>query len=251
MTDVFEFDTLPEVPSVDFVNEKGNVRTSARNKLHKAMYEFLSGQFEDGYVVPNVNGGFSVAQGIDNTTGNIIWTHINIKVNMKSPTVDDYTGKPKQKAPAPIIPNLFDQEEPMEEKDLMRPVFMGDLLAATEALAEEIKNSYVSYENAGKMYTSQEDMKNAFEQTMQLLTEQSKYFSNVIGAITFVMAQEKLISEEELQMLSAPDFDTNKFIRNYVFRVTSGAIDLDAVDDSEVPTDEDDDTPIGRAQEAI
>ena len=57
----------------------------------------------------------------------------------------------------------------MEEKDLMRPVFMGDLLAATEALAEEIKQHYVTYENAGKMYTSQEDMKNAFEQTMQLL----------------------------------------------------------------------------------
>ena len=136
----------------------------------------------------------------------------------------------------------------MEEKELMRPVFMGDLVAATEALAEEIRQSYVSYENAGKMYTTQEDMKNAFEQTVQLLTEQSKYFSNVIGAITFVMAQEKLISEEELQMLSLPDFDTNKFIRDYVYRVTAGAVDLDVEDDTPVTAaTSDDDTPIGQA----
>ena len=136
----------------------------------------------------------------------------------------------------------------MEEKELMRPVFMGDLVAATEALAAEIRDAYVSYENAGKMYTTQEDMKNAFEQTVQLLTEQSKYFSNVIGAITFVMAQEKLISEEELQMLSLPDFDTNKFIRDYVYRVTAGAVDLDVEDDTPVTAaTSDDDTPIGQA----
>lgn len=108
MTDIFEFDTLPEVPSMDFINEKGNVRASVRNKLHKSMYEYLAGQFEDGYVVPNVNGGFSVVQGVDNTTGNIIWAHISVKVNMKSPNIDDYTGKPKIKAAAPVIPNLFD-----------------------------------------------------------------------------------------------------------------------------------------------
>lgn len=137
----------------------------------------------------------------------------------------------------------------MEEKDLMHPVFMGDLIEATKALADEIAQTYVSYDNAGKMYTTQEDMKNAFEQTVQLLTDQSKYFSNVIGAITFVMAQEKLISEEELQMLSLPDFDTNKFIRDYVYRVTAGAVDLDVEDDTPAiaVTNDDDDTPIGQA----
>lgn len=106
--DIYASDEPIELDAIRFTNERGNVCVGERNRLHKAMVEFLTSNFEDQYVEDNVNGGISVMQGIDSTTGDTIWAHITVKINTKAPNIDNYTGKPKIKSAAPAIPNLFE-----------------------------------------------------------------------------------------------------------------------------------------------
>lgn len=106
--DIYASDKPIELDTIRFINERGNVCVSERNRLHKGMVEFLASKFEDQYVEDNVNGGISIMQGIDSTTGDTIWAHITVKINTKTPDIDNYTGRPKIKSTAPVIPNLFE-----------------------------------------------------------------------------------------------------------------------------------------------
>lgn len=97
----------PDLPQLDFINENGRVRASVRNKLNNATLNLLLGLFEEGYTVPNASGGISIMQGIDTTTGAAVYTHIALKTNTKSPSIDMFSGKTKSTVGA-IVPNIFE-----------------------------------------------------------------------------------------------------------------------------------------------
>lgn len=104
---IYEQDTI-ELPQIEFTNQNGNARASVRNALTNETIELLRATLNQQLLATNVNGGFSVAQGVDTTTGKTVWTHITIKTNTKDPSIDDYTGKPSRKTTTPIIPNIFE-----------------------------------------------------------------------------------------------------------------------------------------------
>ena len=106
--DIYASDEPIKLDTIRFINERGNVCVSERNRLHKDMVKFLASKFEGQYVEDNVNGGISIMQGVDSTTGDTIWAHITVKINTKAPDIDNYTGRPKIKSTAPVIPNLFE-----------------------------------------------------------------------------------------------------------------------------------------------
>ena len=110
------------------------------------------------------------------------------------------------------------------------------VMGATSGIGREIAMMYLQHGYtvgvAGRRYELLDSIKESFP---------SQVYKRVID-VTSSNAQ------EELQMLSLPDFDTNKFIRDYVYRVTAGAVDLDVEDDTPaIAATDDDDTPIGQA----
>lgn len=124
----------------------------------------------------------------------------------------------------------------MDEKELMRPVLFGDLVEATKALAEEIHENYLGQDEATGMV----------EQLLDLTYTQARYFSDVIGAIGFVLTYHEIIDEAELDMLAKPDFNFEEFLQHFVSRVTNGEVNLaDLKEDSNSTPD--DDLPTGIA----
>ena len=93
---------------LDFTNEKGNVKVNTRKALRDATLNKLNQVF-DSFVrvkTKNVNGGFSLCLGMDRLTNESIWAHIELTVNMRDPSIDSYTGKPKRAYEAKM-PKLF------------------------------------------------------------------------------------------------------------------------------------------------
>lgn len=79
--------------SIDFFNEKGNVRAKVRSQYKTLIMEKFKGLFDPSVTVTaNVNGGVSVLLGYDKTTEEPIWAHMSLKINTKSPNIDEYTG---------------------------------------------------------------------------------------------------------------------------------------------------------------
>lgn len=95
-------------PIFDFTNEKGNVKVNTRKALRDTTLNKLNQVFDSfsGAKVKNVNGGFSLCLGMDRLTNEPIWAHIELTVNMRDPSIDSYTGKPKR-AYEPEVPKLF------------------------------------------------------------------------------------------------------------------------------------------------
>ena len=93
----------------DFTNKKGNVKVNTRKALRDATLNKLNQVFDgfSGAKVKNVNGGFSLCLGMDRLTNEPIWAHIELTVNMRDPSIDSYTGKPKR-AYEPEVPKLFE-----------------------------------------------------------------------------------------------------------------------------------------------
>lgn len=97
------------IPEQEFTNEKGNVKVGTREALRKSVLGHFTEACSkwDNIMVKNVNGGFSVPLCRDSRSGEIVWAHIELTINTKSPRVDAWTGKEKV-APVTIdIPNLF------------------------------------------------------------------------------------------------------------------------------------------------
>lgn len=94
-------------PIIEFTNENGNVRVKERKVLRDGILERLNTVFiAHPYTKQqNVNGGFSLLLGTDSRTGEDIWAHIELTVNIRAPNIDSFSGKPK--AIGYDIPNLF------------------------------------------------------------------------------------------------------------------------------------------------
>lgn len=100
---------MENMPVFEFTNEKGNVKVNTRKALRDATLSKLNTVFDGfaGAKVKNVNGGFSLCLGTDRLTNEPIWAHIELTVNMRDPSIDSYTGKPKR-AYEPEVPKLFE-----------------------------------------------------------------------------------------------------------------------------------------------
>lgn len=124
----------------------------------------------------------------------------------------------------------------MDEKELTKPVLFGDLIEATKALAEEIHENYLGQDEATGMV----------EQLLDLTYTQARYFSDIVGAIGFVLTYHEIIDENELDMLAKPEFNLDEFLQHFIGRVTNGEVNLkDLREDSE--PNPDDDLPTGIA----
>lgn len=124
----------------------------------------------------------------------------------------------------------------MDEKELMRPVLFGDLVEATKALAEEIHENYLGQDEATSMV----------EQLLNLTYTQARYFSDIIGAIGFVLTYHEIIDENELDMLAKPDFNFDEFLQHFIGRVTNGELSLQDLKEGNEPNP-DDNLPTGIA----
>lgn len=124
----------------------------------------------------------------------------------------------------------------MDEKELMRPVLFGDLIEATKALAEEIHEHYLSQDEASDMV----------EQLLDLTYTQARYFSDIVGALGFVLTYHEIIDENELDMLAKPDFNLDEFLQHFISRVTNGEVSLSDLKEDNKP-DPDDNLPTGIA----
>lgn len=124
----------------------------------------------------------------------------------------------------------------MDEKELMRPVLFGDLIEATKALAEEIHENYLGQDEAISMV----------EQLLDLTYTQARYFSDIVGAIGFVLTYHEIIDEAELNILAKPEFNLEEFLQHFISRVTNGEVNLTDLKEDSNPTP-DDNLPTGIA----
>ena len=125
----------------------------------------------------------------------------------------------------------------MDEKELMRPVLFGDLIEATKALAEEIHENYLGQDEAASMV----------EQLLDLTYTQARYFSDIVGAIGFVLTYHEIIDEAELNMLAKPEFNLEEFLQHFISRVTDGEVNLSDLKEEGSTPDPDDNLPTGIA----
>lgn len=124
----------------------------------------------------------------------------------------------------------------MDEKELTKPVLFGDLIEATKALAEEIHENYLEQDEATSIV----------EQLLDLAYTQARYFSDVVGAISFVLTYHEIIDEAELDMLSNPEFNFDEFLQHFISRVTNGEVNLSDLKENNTPSS-DDNIPTGKA----
>lgn len=124
----------------------------------------------------------------------------------------------------------------MDEKELTKPVLFGDLIEATKALAEEIHANYLEQDEAASMV----------EQLLDLTYTQARYFSDIVGAISFVLTYHEIIDEVELNMLSKPEFSLDDFLQHFISRVTNGEVNLSDLKEDNTPSF-DDNIPTGKA----
>lgn len=124
----------------------------------------------------------------------------------------------------------------MDEKELTKPVLFGDLIEATKALAEEIHENYLEQDEATSIV----------EQLLDLAYTQARYFSDIVGAISFVLTYHEIIDEVELDMLSNPEFNLNEFLQHFINRVTDGKVNLSDLKEDNTPSS-DDNIPTGKA----
>lgn len=125
----------------------------------------------------------------------------------------------------------------MDEKELTKPVLFGDLIEATKALAEEIHENYLEQDEATSMV----------EQLLDLAYTQARYFSDIVGAISFVLTYHEIIDETELDMLSNPEFNLDEFLQHFIKRVTNGEVNLSDLKEDNSASDPDDNIPTGKA----
>lgn len=125
----------------------------------------------------------------------------------------------------------------MDEKELTKPVLFGDLIEATKALAEEIHENYLEQDEATSIV----------EQLLDLAYTQARYFSDIVGAISFVLTYHEIIDEAELDMLSNPEFNLNDFLQHFISRVTNGEVNLSDLKENNSTSDPDDNIPTGKA----
>ena len=125
----------------------------------------------------------------------------------------------------------------MDEKELTKPVLFGDLIEATKALAEEIHENYLEQDEATSIV----------EQLLDLTYTQARYFSDIVGAISFVLTYHELIDETELDMLSNPEFNLDEFLQHFIKRVTNGEVNLSDLREDNSASDPDDNIPTGKA----
>lgn len=125
----------------------------------------------------------------------------------------------------------------MDEKELTKPVLFGDLIEATKALAEEIHENYLEQDEATSIV----------EQLLDLAYTQARYFSDIVGAISFVLTYHKIIDEVELDMLSNPEFSLDDFLQHFISRVTNGEVNLSDLKEDNSASDPDDNIPTGKA----
>ena len=125
----------------------------------------------------------------------------------------------------------------MDEKELTKPVLFGDLIEATKALAEEIHENYLEQDEATSIV----------EQLLDLAYTQARYFSDIVGAISFVLTYHKIIDEAELDMLSNPEFNLDEFLQHFIKRVTNGEVNLSDLKEDNSASDPDDNIPTGKA----
>ena len=125
----------------------------------------------------------------------------------------------------------------MDEKELTKPVLFGDLIEATKALAEEIHENYLEQDEATSIV----------EQLLDLAYTQARYFSDIVGAISFVLTYHEIIDEAELDMLSNPEFNLNEFLQHFIKRVTNGEVNLSDLKEDNSASDPDDNIPTGKA----
>ena len=124
----------------------------------------------------------------------------------------------------------------MDEKELTKPVLFGDLIEATKALAEEIHENYLEQDEATSIV----------EQLLDLAYTQARYFSDIVGAISFVLTYHEIIDEAELDMLSNPEFNLDEFLQHFIKRVTNGEVNLSDLKENNTPSS-DDNIPTGKA----
>lgn len=124
----------------------------------------------------------------------------------------------------------------MDEKELTKPVLFGDLIEATKALAEEIHENYLEQDEATSMV----------EQLLDLTYTQARYFSDIVGAISFVLTYHEIIDEVELNMLSKPEFSLDDFLQHFISRVTNGEVNLSDLKEDNTPSSNDN-IPTGKA----
>lgn len=124
----------------------------------------------------------------------------------------------------------------MDEKELTKPVLFGDLIEATKALAEEIHENYLEQDEATSIV----------EQLLDLAYTQARYFSDIVGAISFVLTYHEIIDEAELDMLSNPEFNLDEFLQHFINRVTNGEVNLSDLKENNTPSS-DDNIPTGKA----
>ena len=125
----------------------------------------------------------------------------------------------------------------MDEKELTKPVLFGDLIEATKALAEEIHENYLEQDEATSIV----------EQLLDLAYTQARYFSDIVGAISFVLTYHEIIDETELDMLSNPEFNLDEFLQHFIKRVTNGEVNLSDLREDNSASDPDDNIPTGKA----
>lgn len=125
----------------------------------------------------------------------------------------------------------------MDEKELTKPVLFGDLIEATKALAEEIHENYLEQDEATSIV----------EQLLDLAYTQARYFSDIVGAISFVLTYHKIIDEVELDMLSNPEFSLDDFLQHFISRVTNGEVNLSDLKEDNSASDPDNNIPTGKA----
>lgn len=125
----------------------------------------------------------------------------------------------------------------MDEKELTKPVLFGDLIEATKALAEEIHENYLEQDEATSIV----------EQLLDLAYTQARYFSDIVGAISFVLTYHEIIDETELDMLSNPEFNLDEFLQHFIKRVTNGEVNLSDLKEDNSASDPDDNIPTGKA----
>lgn len=119
---------------------------------------------------------------------------------------------------------------------MAQPVTFGDLVEATATLRESIEDNFAAKETTSSQFI---EIKQGFDALMEFIQDQTKYFSAAVGAMAFVLAANDLITADELDQLTRPDFDVNKFIDEFVART----YDIDLAEER----NNDDDLPIGKA----
>ena len=104
-------------------------------------------------------------------------------------------------------------------------------------MAEEIHENYLEQDEATSIV----------EQLLDLAYTQARYFSDIVGAISFVLTYHEIIDETELDMLSNPEFNLDEFLQHFIKRVTNGVVNLSDLKEDNSTSDPDDIIPTGKA----